>query len=1013
MNPDRIARFFRSKIFIAIMVLIIGSAMLLKMAPMFIDARSYQDQVAQVIQQYTGLTPQIKGGVKLDFTPAPVVTVREIELKGEEHQEVQEPVVNIEALQFKISPLTLFSSTPEISMIKVYKPSLEVTQSHDGITRWGWLNSGLIKQLFGASSNISRVFILDGGRYLLHKSSGEDMWGVDNISLSGLIGPSGQIGGRMAMLGHPYNMSLARQADHLEFKLFADNDNSLTVKSDWKWGGELPEVKGNIEINLADGLEYLIPKRTEQKSQFDKIIKPTATEQRAAFPFKLNSDFNQTDGVITFRNAQLDAFSSKATGSGVYEFTGKDLDNVQADFAFDNFDVKSWRYLMMGLAGLDNKEPQPNVTVPNPFPKQMSIKLDATAKELTYGDQKWNSAILQATLSEQTATINKLNLNLPGDTSLGLFGIITTDGKGFRFQGNTEAQGKSLRQLLTIFDTSAGNLPEMGFGEFSLHSNISLSKELLRLSEASVKFAELNLNGGLVAYFDEKSRIEAEVKLKNINFDYFRDAWREKAKTNPQTDFFLKFNKDTNFDWLKKLATSIDFKVTVEGFTLLERQGSTANFRLFAQAGEFGIYNAKFNYDNDITEANIKLDVNGEQPSLNVVFNTSEVDSGYFDITPKPKEVVKPEPKKAVELPTDMGLPPATPEEELRQKMEEEKQMEQPDGEKTETPPTYDAEPGESAAPNLHEEKLKAPVAPIPDAGLAPQVPPEPVAVETRPQSLIVSESYAEQVKKGDERWPKELIDMSWMEGINGNFDISIGRLQYKTRLLSSFKMLAKLERNLLNFQTLTFAYNGGSYSINGTLFGGKVPGMSLGFVMASSNMQNILQEIFDVTVITGRTSMSGTIETSGINFLSWISQLKAKVLFAGKGVNIQGLDVAAVQGAVKVSRTAEDVFNSANRALVSGTGEYAAEGTINIEGGVLRSPGIGFRTGNITGTIGGELRLIEWDLKFTSQFQFPELTSDTVPTLSIEWAGDVNHPQIKTDTQSLEAYVSKRIIGN
>ncbi len=137
-----------------------------------------------------------------------------------------------------------------------------------------------------------------------------------------------------------------------------------------------------------------------------------------------------------------------------------------------------------------------------------------------------------------------------------------------RFEGSMETKGKSLRQLFTVFDESAASLPETTFGEFYAHSNIFVSPEQVRLSEADVKLSDLRLNGGLVAYFDTNPRLEADVKLKDINFDYFRDVWREKAeKGRAEQDFFLKFDNGMNFNWLKKLQTIIDFKVSVDGFT--------------------------------------------------------------------------------------------------------------------------------------------------------------------------------------------------------------------------------------------------------------------------------------------------------------------------------------------------------------------------------------------------------------------------------------------------------------
>ena len=82
-------------------------------------------------------------------------------------------------------------------------------------------------------------------------------------------------------------------------------------------------------------------------------------------------------------------------------------------------------------------------------------------------------------------------------------------------------------------------------GTFKARANIFVSSEQLqRLSEKPMYvLSDLHLNGGLAAYFDTKPRIEADVKLKDINFDYFSRHSTGKSKgSSGKQDFFLKFD---------------------------------------------------------------------------------------------------------------------------------------------------------------------------------------------------------------------------------------------------------------------------------------------------------------------------------------------------------------------------------------------------------------------------------------------------------------------------------------
>lgn len=63
-------------------------------------------------------------------------------------------------------------------------------------------------------------------------------------------------------------------------------------------------------------------------------------------------------------------------------------------------------------------------------------------------------------------------------------------------------------------------------------------------------------------------------------------------------------------------------------------------------------------------------------------------------------------------------------------------------------------------------------------------------------------------------------------------------------------------------------------------------------------------------------------------------------------------------------------------------------------------------------GNLTGELRLIPWTMNLSTLFQFPAMTSETVPTMNVQLTGSVDDADMTVDTDSLEAYVSKRIIG-
>src|SRR6185436_2040557 len=108
-----------------------------------------------------------------------------------------------------------------------------------------------------------------------------------------------------------------------------------------------------------------------------------------------------------------------------------------------------------------------------------------------------------ASLDHGAMTINQFDIHLPGDTALSAFGVLSpTIAKSLRFEGSFDAAGKSFRELLTVLDASALELPAEQLGEFSIHSNIYLAPDQIRFSESDVKINGLQLGGGLVGYYE-------------------------------------------------------------------------------------------------------------------------------------------------------------------------------------------------------------------------------------------------------------------------------------------------------------------------------------------------------------------------------------------------------------------------------------------------------------------------------------------------------------------------------
>jgi hypothetical protein len=978
-KKNKINRIIMSKAFVALVLVALFFLGVLQVIQGSLDKKQYLEIIRQVVREQGGLEMQVKGDATISLLPTPTLFLPAVEMRRSGSPENTVPTVTADMLSLTIAWTSLFGE-PVLTHVDWVRPSVEIDRSQTQVSATE-MGSGALRvlgQAVRASSAVGMTVI--DGQFVYHNPETDRTLALQHVSFGGNIGSSTSLSGRFSVQGHEITLDLNAQGGvsggPLSLKLRSGARDAIDLEGTADFSADLPKINGKLSMNIDDLLPWLRAKGVAgEKGFFDQITNESTrtVSQALALPVALTGEWVQEGENVKLSGITLKGVNSE--GAGKAELVWGQVPDMLVDLEFSTLDYGQWRLLVNKIfeGRLTSKVVVYDEDGAEPeyfLPKDLSAGINLKAKKLVAQHQTWENATLQATLSEANITINAFNIDLPGETTLALFGVLSQNkAQALRFEGSIETQGKSLRDVLAIFDESIKMLPDAAFGDFSLRSNLYVVPDQVRLSEADLRIRDLRLNGGLVAYFDANPRVEADVKLKDINFDYLRDVWRESQKADESVPLAKEepvvYDKAAGFNWLRQLKSRIDFKVSVTGFTFLEKKGDVANFRIYAKDGEFGIYNIHMYYpDNDI-EASLSLDVKEALPSFSILLNTRTLDTSYFSLTPRPAAVPA-EPAKEVQIIEQAAVVPADP----------------------------------AAAPAAPAEMPAMPVPP-PAAKVLP-------VVEVAPASGK-KDAASEQAK----RWSEGLIDMRWMNGFKADMDITIGRLLHKDQTIDSIKVKAKLENNVLSFQTASFTYWQGKCDIAGSIYGGKVPGVSIGFSLYNVDLYEILRDLSGRENVSGKVSMSGTLATSGVNYLSWISQAEAKIVLAGRGVYVDGFNLQGVVDAVTVSRTASDVLNNVNLALTKGTTtDMSVDGNINVKGGIVRTPGITLQAGTILGNLTGDVRLVPWTMDLTAFFQFPIMVSETVPTMTVQLAGPIAKPELAVDTSSLEAYVAKRIVG-
>ncbi len=909
-----------------------------------IDKDQYRQQLEEKAKMVTGRELKVMGGVNVGIFPNPYLQFSGLELASAKEDGLAAPEVRIDAVRLGIQWSEAFSSSPHISFVTFYNPMIDVQRAADGTIAWSGMLSGINEALKaptetpGAASAPFRINA-EGGKILISTPERTVTERIENLGLN-IVGTGRRTvesSGSFTLHSMPTKFTLnfgfdkgaavlldisQDNGNKVKYEATRSNDDDNALSIDGQVDAVIPDIGVFLLSEKKDpspapanaGEQASSGTASDNASMFSQFVfSKTQNVNTEKMPFTIKGKLMLMPEHAQMESADIMLGDSKGNASIKANWEDK-VPQFDIKAKLDSFNTAPWSRFSsllltetkhaMGKSGFNQAD------IDNPFPKKSIILLDLAIDTLNYSERQYKNITVNTELSDGIMTLNELKAQLPGNATLSMFGIVTKQIQGMRFEGSTEIRGEQLRDTLTFFDSAAESLPKQSFGEFYAKANIFISQELMRLSEANLKIGDLDLNGGMVTYFEATPRVEAEIHFKGTNLDYFRDIWRTAQEESGPSEFQFFNVKTTDYGWLKRLGYIIDFKVSFENFTFLERLGQTASLRLYAKKNELNLMSVRMYYPDGSLDASFKLDVSSDRPRVDLVLNMPYFNTNYLDSQSAKKRE------------------------------------------------------------------------PLVDLSATPK------------------------------KWSEELFDFSWMIALTGNFDISINSLIYDGIDFPNFRMKARLQDQEFKIQNFTFDKFGGKVEATGSLVGGKVPGVTLNFMLYNIDLKELLKNIPGTDMLDGRMSFSGYLSTAGIHFLSWVSQAEVKLVMSGRGIKVEGLNIDGILSAVQAARSTSDVVSSINKLIYNGRTDFAIDGNINMQNGVMRTPGIRLKSGPTNAYLEGEMDVLTMRVNLATKFNFPQLSSETIPNLPVNIQGSVDNFAVSIDTSSLEAWVAKRIVS-
>jgi uncharacterized protein involved in outer membrane biogenesis len=485
----------------------------LLVAPRLVAWNDYRAELTERAETITGQTVAVKGQIGLELLPQPTLTLAQTTLSGPPDQ--PGGVLEVDRLDLKLKPLPLLRGEFKVDEVRLVRPILQVEQSSE-------THPTALALL--ASSGIALSLAADGARRLSVVDGRAVLDGVASAA---------------AREVRDINLDIAAQAPGGPFALdgdfvIAEQPFRLTAQL----GGVAPDVWSSFQLKLtatetgADpaslnfrGLAWWDPKAPRLRGELtlagSDIQTSYATFERASgaagpapprwlsAPFRLAGHLQFADSQLQLDELRLKVADTEAQGKLDLDIAGRPRLDLQLDLP---------RLAVPGTWTQADLSLGPLAALATTVQGQIDLAIDA----LDYRRGTIRRVHAKVSLSgDGRMSVEQARAVLPGQTRIGFSGALAGGGEAAELSGTLTAVSDDLGTALAWLGLQPTGVPEGRLQTLGLASQVALSDQTLRLTDADLRVDASRLSGSLAVSLAPRSQIAAAVALDRLNLDAY------------------------------------------------------------------------------------------------------------------------------------------------------------------------------------------------------------------------------------------------------------------------------------------------------------------------------------------------------------------------------------------------------------------------------------------------------------------------------------------------------------
>lgn len=265
------------------------------------------------------------------------------------------------------------------------------------------------------------------------------------------------------------------------------------------------------------------------------------------------------------------------------------------------------------------------------------------------------------------------------------------------------------------------------------------------------------------------------------------------------------------------------------------------------------------------------------------------------------------------------------------------------------------------------------------------------------------------QRRQGDERWSREAIDLSALQAIDANINLTAKRLVFQRYPFEEPRLHLTITDGVMRVEDLSGRLFKGTVGLRATLNSRPLPGLGLSVQLQGADINQAMRTALQMDQVTGQLDFTGQFQTAGSSQWDLVNALSGQArIQAAKGV-FRGFDMKNFSERLGRLNKAPDFLNLAQRAFSGGQTQYQSiSGNWSIKSGVAETKDTKAIMDASEATVKGRVHLPAWKMDLRTVLRLTEHRG--APDMGVHLYGPLDQPRRDLKTAKLERWLLARL---